>query len=171
VVHHQQQRCDRSTSELLSALKPASEEPNDSSTEPSREPCDVEILLSLPGAGDYVVATVLAEAYQPLGNRDYSLLRKLSGSAPVTKRSGKMLVVHRRYACSARLRNACFYWAQSAVLCDDYARQHYARLRASGHSHGRACRGVADRLLDVGIAMLRNRSLYDPARRGMKKAA
>jgi hypothetical protein len=37
-----------------------------------------------------------------------------------------------------------------------------AALRAKGHSHGRALRGVADRLLAVLIAMLRSGTLYDP---------
>jgi len=35
----------------------------------------------------------------------------------------------------------------------------------SGHSHGRALRGVADRLLAVLIAMLNQQSVIDPQRR------
>ena len=54
---------------------------------------DAEILKSLPGVGRIVLATLLAEAHDPLRRRDYQALRCLSGVAPVTKRSGKSLIV------------------------------------------------------------------------------
>ena len=46
---------------------------------------DVEILSSLPGVGRIVLATLLAEAHDPLRRRDYQALRCLSGVAPVTR--------------------------------------------------------------------------------------
>ena len=46
---------------------------------------DVTILRSLPGVGRIVLATLLAEAWQPLRRRDYHALRTLSGVAPVTR--------------------------------------------------------------------------------------
>jgi hypothetical protein len=48
---------------------------------------------------------------------------------------------------------------------DSRSKQQYARLRAAGHSHGRALRGVADRLLTVLIPMLKTGQPYDPKRR------
>ena len=50
-----------------------------------REQHDVEILASLPGVGRIVLATLLAEAFDPLQRRDYAALRSLTGVAPVTK--------------------------------------------------------------------------------------
>ena len=47
----------------------------------------------------------------------------------------------------------------------------YEELRSRGQSHGRALRGVADRLLVVMCAMLRDATLYDPARQPAVKAA
>jgi transposase len=38
----------------------------------------------------------------------------------------------------------------------------YAALRARGHSHGRALRTVADRLLGIACVMLTNRTMFDP---------
>ncbi len=38
----------------------------------------------------------------------------------------------------------------------------YTAARARGQSHGRALRGLADRLLRMLMAMLRSRTLYDP---------
>ena len=89
----------------------------------------------------------------------------------MTRRSGKGLVVFMRKACNPRLRNVAYHWARVAAQCDPNWRARYAALRARGCSHGRACRGVADSLLRVAVAMLKTRTLYDPARRRAKAAA
>ena len=126
---------------------------------------DVEILDSLPGIGRIVLATLLAEASQPLKARDYHALRALSGAAPVTRRSGKRCVVVMRYACHGRLRNALYHWSRVAVQKDPTSNARYAALRKRGKSHGRALRTVGDRLLSVACAMLRNQTRYDPLHR------
>lgn len=126
---------------------------------------DVTLILSLPGVGRVVAATMLAEAAQALAERDYHALRAYAGIAPVTRRSGKQMLVRMRYACNARVRNATYHWARVSVQHDALSCAHYHRLRARGHSHGRALRGVADRLLTVLCAMLRTQTLYEPTRR------
>jgi hypothetical protein len=83
----------------------------------------------------------------------------------VTKQSGNRRQVLLRRARSEPLNFAIHHWAHMAVLRDSVTEQHYRRLRNKGHSHARALRGVADRLLDVALAMLRDRTLYDPSRR------
>lgn len=130
-------------------------------TEPG-EHRDVTLLLSLPGAGRVVAATMLAEASQPLANRDYHALRSYSGVAPITRRSGKKLIVLMRRSCNERLRNAIYHWSRVSSQCDERSREHYAELRSKGQTHGRALRGVADRLLAVLISMLKSGTLYDP---------
>lgn len=124
---------------------------------------DVTILLSLPGVGRIVAATMLAEASQPLAERDYHALRSYAGTAPITRQSGKRRIVIMRHSCNPRLRDALYHWSRVSVQCDSHSKQHYANLRAKGHSHGRALRGIADRLLAVLIAMLRSGTLYNPA--------
>lgn len=126
---------------------------------------DVEILRSLPGIGRVVLATLLAEASGPLRDRDYHALRTLSGIAPVTRRSGKSKIVTMRRACSLRMRVAVYHWARIAMQRDPISRSRYAAARARGHSHGRALRGLADRLLQVACAMLRSGAVFDPDRR------
>jgi len=126
---------------------------------------DVTLLLSLPGVGRGVAATMLAEASEALAARDYHALRAYAGIAPVTRQSGKRAVVLMRRGCNHRLRNATYHWARVSVQHDPVSRQHYQRLRARGHAHGRALRGVADRLLAVLCAMLRSQTLFDPKRR------
>ena len=123
---------------------------------------DVTILKSLPGIGTINLATLLAEASGPLSRRDYQALRTLSGVAPVTKRSGKSHIVVMRYAAHVRLRNAVYHWARVATQHDHKSRTRYAALRKRGHSHGRAIRGVADRLLGLACVLLQRQILFDP---------
>lgn len=124
---------------------------------------DAEILASLPGVGRIVLATLLAEAFDALQRRDYAALRSLTGVAPVTKRSGKSCIVVRRQACNDRLSNAMYHWARVAVQHDRTSRAKYAALRGRGHSHGRALRSVADRLLNVACAMLKTGTTFNPS--------
>src|SRR2546422_943665 len=131
----------------------------------SQEHRDVPILRSVVGVGRVVAATMLAEASRLLAARDYHGLRAQTGVAPITRQSGRRTLVCMRYACNPRLRQAAYHWGQSAARHDPVSRAHYERLRARGHSHARAVRGVVDRLLHVLIAMLTAGTLYDPARR------
>jgi transposase len=140
---------------------------------------DAAILLSMPGVGEIVGATVLSEAADALRDRDYTRLRTLAGVAPVTKASGlrrhsggrkqggrrglrNAQVVMRR-ACSPRLRNALHHWAAVAAQWDTAAKAHYQALTAAGQSRGRALRGVADRLLRILFAALKSGQLYSAA--------
>jgi transposase len=135
-----------------------------------REHRDAEILLSLPGIGPVLAATMLAEASQPLRERDYQALRNYAGAAPVTRRSGKRKVIVMRYACNERLRNALYHWSRTSMQKDPRAKHHYAELRRRGHSHGRALRGLAGRNLAMLMSMLKSGTLYDPVKRGNRAA-
>lgn len=132
------------------------------------EPCehrDVEILRSLPGVGRMVTATMLAEAARPLAERDYRTLRGCAGVAPVTEQSGKRYcLVKMRRACNPRLRVAAYHWGRTSLRTDPASRAYYDRLRHRGHTHGRALRSVVDRWFRILIAMLIDRTLYDPTR-------
>lgn len=121
---------------------------------------DVTIIQTMPGIGVIVAATLLGEAAGPLRERDYSALRALAGVAPVTRRSGKKLVVVMRTACHPRVRNALYHWSRVATQNDSIAKTRYAALRARGKSHGQALRAVADRLLGILCAMLRDQTAY-----------
>jgi len=132
---------------------------------------DVTILRSMPGTGRIVIATLLAEAWQPLCRRDYHALRTLAGVAPVTLRSGKRCLVVRRYACNRRLANALYHWARVASQRDAVSRRRYAELRRRGHSHGRALRTIGDRLLAVACTLLQRQTLFDPNYTALPAAA
>jgi transposase len=150
---------------LTGALAVPEANSNGAETVPGQaiEQRDAVILNSLPGVGRITLAALLAEAWDALQRRDYPALRALCGVAPVTKRSGKSRVVVRRHACHPRLGNAVYHWARVAAQCDPNCKAKYKALREKGHSHGRALRSVADRLLNVACSMLRSRTVFDPA--------
>ena len=169
VVTRQLARAYREIDRLTAALSRPAPSPEDGPGMQGQR--DVEILSSLPGVGRIVLATLLAEAHDPLQRRDYQALRCLSGTAPVTKRSGKTLIVVRRLAAHNRLQNAVYHWAGTAVQHDPISKAKYTALRARGHGHARALRSVADRLLCVACAMLENQTTFDPGRRSPARAA
>lgn len=130
-----------------------------------REHSDVAIVRSMPGIGTRVAARMLAEASQPLVDRAYHVLRAIMGIAPVTKQSGRRRTVSMRYACNGRLRNAGYHWARTGAQHDSGSSAYYASLRARGHTHGRALRSVADRLLRILMTLLTRGQTFDPNHR------
>jgi transposase len=130
---------------------------------PTTHPSDVAIIRSLPGVGRKITAWLLAEAAQPLAERDYQMLRTQGGVAPVTKQSGKRRQVVMRRGCNPRLRQALYPMAHCVAQRDAYFASVYAALKTKGQSHGRALRSIGDRLLRMLVAMLRNHTLYDPS--------
>ena len=171
LVNRQLDRAHRQLDRLVHQLAEAApvDDP-DASTEDgpasSKEPPDAAILLSLPGIGTKVLATLLAEGSDAVRRRDYAALRCLCGVAPVTRRSGKRVMVTRRQATQERLRNAAYHWARVAAQRDPVSHEKYRTLRARGHGHARALRSVADRLLNVACAMLRDGTCFDARRVG-----
>lgn len=153
LLRKQQQELARRIQEVLGEMGPEGQ---------PGEHRDVTIILSLPGVGRSVAATMLAEASQALAERDYHALRSYAGAAPITRQSGKRRIVIMRRSCNPRLREALYHWARVSTQHDERSKKHYAELRSKGHSHGRALRGVADRLVAVLIAMLKSKTLYDP---------
>lgn len=162
LLHHQHAQLGQRIERLIDEL---------SGDETFREHRDVQILRSVPGVGRVFTATVLGEAVLPLAQRDYHVFRALAGVAPVTQQSGKTKLVSLRRACHPRLRHAVYHSAAIYSQHDPRARQHYACLRARGHSHARAVRGVADRFLALIFALLNSAQLYDPSRRALPDPA
>jgi len=159
LVEEQRRSCAQRMKQLLEAYG------QETSSGKVQEPSTLEILDSLPGIGLRVCSTMIAEASHQLASPEAArYLRSYGGAAPVTRRSGKRVLVLRRYACNQRLQNAFFHWSRTSIQRDPHARAHYAAQRARGHSHGRALRSVTDRWLRILCAMLETRTLYDPSR-------
>ena len=125
------------------------------------EPTDVEILRSIPGVGDVVLATLLSEAWGPICRRDRDALRCLGATAPVTKQSGESRYVVRRQSACARLRDVLHVMGGAAAIWDPVSKAKYRSLRDRGLGYYRSVRTVADRLLLVACALLEKRELFD----------
>jgi transposase len=166
LIAHQRRQCARELERLLDAVEAQEPAPGD-----QREHQDVTILRSMPGVGVRVAARMLAEASQPLVERAYHTLRAVMGIAPVTKQSGRSRTVSMRYACNGRLRDAAYHWARVGVQRDAKSRTYYATLRARGHTHARALRSVANRLLRLLFRLLEHGQLFDPAHGGCSPVA
>jgi transposase len=151
-------------SRMEKLLDELTEQEADTTDDRLERPTDVAVLRSLPGVGRVVAATLLSEASQAIADRDYQALRSYAGVAPVTRQSGNKRTVMMRRGCNNRLRNAVYHWSRVATMCDERSRIHYAKLRAQGHSHGRALRTLADRWLTVLVAMLKTRERFDSLR-------
>jgi len=151
LAHSQRSRCEK---KLKTALEELANDPEG----------DAVLLQSLPGIGRVVSAALLVDAGDLLLARDYSRLRSQAGIAPVTRRSGKRKTVVMRRACSSRLRRAMYHWAFCSMQRSARSREIYAAARARGQSHGRALRGLADRLLRMLVAILKTRTPFDPER-------
>jgi transposase len=153
LLQEQRREIEKRINRVLTSMKAAKGDP----------PTDVDLLSSMPGFGNVVVAGILTIAGSALRTRDLERLRALTGQAPVTKRSGKSNVVSRRHACHATAREVMFHAASRAAMSDPRFKARYAALRARGHSRGRALRGVGDTMLHVLVAVLRTRKPYDAA--------
>ena len=168
-LYLRRQQSERHLQTLLARLtaEPAAE----ASDEEHQQHRDAVILLSLPGVGTRIGATMLGEAARALATRDYHRLRSVCGVAPVTRQSGRQRRVVMRRAVNKRLRNATHHWGGCIIQRDEAARSYYAALRDRGHRHAHALRCLADRMLKVLVAMLRDGTTYDASRRNRRVAS
>ena len=123
---------------LADEMSSDNETPSESAPPATGRLSDAAILLSLPGIGQTVLATLLSDASGLLQARDDRGLRCLCGVAPVTRRSGQARRVVRRRVSQPRLVNAVYHWSRVAVQHDPISRARYRALHARGHTHGRA---------------------------------
>jgi transposase len=123
---------------------------------------DAKIIRSLPGLGMTLGARVLAEfGDDPNRYADAKCRKNYAGTSPITRASGKSRVVLARYARNRRLADACYLWAFAAITASPGARSFYDARRATGDTHNRALRALANRLVGILHGCLRHGTLYD----------
>lgn len=122
-----------------------------------------EIYLSFPGLGDRLAARVAAEIGDHIEQFDTpSSLQSYAGKAPVTRQSGKsMLVVSNRLACNRYLRDAVQQWAFCSITKSAWAREFYDEKRRAGKGHHAALRSLGNRWLEVLWHCVRKGVPYD----------
>jgi transposase len=139
-------------------------------------PSDAAILSSIPGLGAMTSAILLTQAGAALDARNLKGLRAISGTAPVTSKSGKQgrpggrkPDVSMRRACRSDLRNALHHMASNNIQLDPRSKKYYAALRARGIEHAAALRRVADQVTRLMITLLEKGQLFDAQRRQQER--
>ncbi|WP_436971241.1 transposase [Micromonospora chersina] len=125
---------------------------------------DAEIYLSQPGLGAVLAARVLAEFGDDSDRYPDARSRKnYAGNSPITRQSGKKLVVLARYARNDRLADAVHQQAFCALTASPGARAYYDELRSRGTNHHAALRQLANRLTGILHGCLKTGTHYDEA--------
>jgi len=93
--------------------------------------------------------------------REY--LQSAAGTAPVTRRSGKSVVVFFRWQCNKHLRAAFQNLARESVKRCGWANQYFASQMKLGHKPSRAYRALANRWAAIIWKMLEERQCFNQA--------
>jgi transposase len=125
---------------------------------------DANLFTALPGAGK-TLAPRLLTAFGSQRDRfaNANEVATFSGIAPVTKRSGKSCIVHRRYACPKYLRQTFHEFADHARKWCPWSRAYYRLQKSRGMKHHAALRKLAMRWIRILFRVWKNRTAYDPA--------
>jgi transposase len=127
-----------------------------------KEHPDAGFFNALPGAGKALAPRLLA-AFGSDRDRFATAeeMQDFSGIAPVTKRSGKSTVVHRRYACSKFLRQTFHEFTDHSRKKSAWAKAYYQLQRARGKKHHAAVRALAYKWIRVLFHCWKNRIPYN----------
>ncbi|MBV8346376.1 MAG: IS110 family transposase [Mycolicibacterium sp.] len=123
---------------------------------------DAAIITSFPGLGNLAGARVLGEIGDDRSRfADARGLKAFAGSAPITRASGKKVVVLHRHIKNRRLAAVGPIWALAALRHSPGARRHYDARRAAGDWNQQAQRHLFNRLLGQLHHCLQTGHLYD----------
>jgi transposase len=126
---------------------------------------DVAIFTSLPGAGVTLSARLAAffgtdRSLYP----DPASVQNHSGVSPVTKQSGKMHFVHRRYACCKFWRQTFVEWAGQSVMKSLWAKAFYQQQKEKGQRHHTILRSLAYKWIRIVHRCWQSGQTYNEAR-------
>jgi transposase len=122
---------------------------------------DAKIITSFAGLGRLTGARVLAELGDDRARfAAAKAVKAYGGSAPVTRASGKSVLVSHRRVKNQRLATAGYLWAFAALTASPGAYAHYRRRRVVGDAHTAALRNLFNRLLGCLYHCLQTRQLY-----------
>lgn len=111
---------------------------------------DSDIFNSLPGAGKILSAKLAGYFGHERSRFDkFEEVQRISGTAPVTKKSGNYNHVSRRYGCQHYFRDALIQFSFSSLNCSLWARKYYDAKRKSGKTHQEALRTLANKWVKI----------------------
>lgn len=122
---------------------------------------DSAIFTSFPGLGELPAARVLGEIGDDRARfADARGLKANAGAAPMTRASGKKLLVLHRAVKNYRLAAVGYLWTFAAIRLSTGARVHYDRRRLAGDRHAAAQRNLFNRFLGCLYYCLQTNQLY-----------
>jgi transposase len=126
---------------------------------------EAELFAALPGAGAALTPRLVA-AFGSDRQRYTSAaeLQQLSGTAPITVRSGKTRAVLMRRACPRFLRQTFHEFARCSLGKSAWAQAYCAMLRAKGHGFHSAVRALAFKWIRILFRCWQSRQPYDETR-------
>ncbi len=150
---------------MLNAACDGLEQLDKATTEAFGQHPDHDVIVSFPGLGELSGARVLAEIGDDRDRfTDARALKAYAGSAPVTRASGRSLVITHRRIKNNRLAAVGYTWAFMATTNSPPARAHYQQRKNTGDGHPAALRHLFNRLLGQLHHCLRTGQTYDEAK-------
>lgn len=126
------------------------------------EHSDSGIFKSLPGAGEKNAPRLLAEIGDNRSRyTDAKNLQCDAGTSPVTIRSGKMKIVHMRWACRKSFKNTLYQFSFSSMNESIWAQRYYEEQRKKGKTHTEALRALGNKWLKIIFHLWKNNLTYD----------
>jgi transposase len=126
---------------------------------------DAAIITSFPGLGNLAGARVLAEIGDDRARfADARGLKAFAGSAPITRASGKKIVVLHRHIKNRRLAAVGSIWALASLRSSPGARRHFDARRAAGDWNRQAQRHLFNKFLGQLHHCLQTGQLYNEHR-------
>ena len=111
---------------------------------------DHDLFDSFPGAGKALAPRLLAALGADRGRfASAREVQQFSGIAPVTERSGKSCLIHRRWACPKFVRQSFHEFAAQSIRWSKWARAYYEQQRARANYHHAAVRSLAFRWIRI----------------------
>jgi len=146
----------------LRSLQPEIEELERSTQELFQQHPDHALFDSFPGAGK-VFAPRLLVAFGSDRDRyaDAAEMQQFSGIAPVTRRSGKIHVVHRRRARPKFLCQSFHEFAALSIAWSAWAKAYYLQQRIRGLRHHAAVRALAYKWIRILYRCWKDGTPYD----------
>jgi transposase len=138
------------------------EEFDDAIAEAMKQHPDAHLFTSLRGAGSALAPRLLcAFGSQRDRWKDADSLASFSGIAPVTRKSGKSCIVHRRFACPKYLRQTFHEFADCARRFCPWTKARYRMLRDKGMKHHAALRKIARSWIRILFRVWKTRVPFD----------
>ena len=126
---------------------------------------DSDIFSSLPGAGPKLAPQLLSHFGSRRDNyKDARALQQLSGTVPVTVRSGRICHHRFRWECSKEFRNTMHQFALHSIRYCAWAHAFYDEAKERGQSNALALRNLAAKWIKIIFRMWLEHIPYDDSR-------